>query len=429
MSKSITQLPAKTTIADTDILPIVSGGINYKVEFSNLRSAGTLAGRVAYVDATYGSDATGQLRNQSKPYKTIAAAQTAVSALSNYTIMIMPGAYTDTDLGGTFTNYYFMPGATLTSNGNCFTDGGGNMFFKVLGYGVFSSTGTGGKAVCYLTGSISNVVFNGINSTGNDRCFWVENGARLNVEMSDYIYSKDEAALRVDTDASANSILTVKTRLIEAETVLLQTKNGQANGTIYVTADTLTLNTTGTNYSFMEQIGGSIYINANCSQSTVGTLSMFNMSAGSVYCSVKGNIYNTAAVSTLSCAAGVFDSYGKISTTGKLVINGGEVNLYNNVEGSVAASEVVSISTGTLRVMKRIVNLINNASAHGIVTTGGTIILDGATIVLSNASAKSVYASTAKNIKIYYAVSNYAMDANITNTITGTSMIVDIDVV
>jgi len=96
------------------------------------------SGNVAVVDDVNGNDSTGVVGRLDRPFFTLLAAQTAASA--GTTIVVYPGSYTSNSLGKDGVNWYFMPGATVTTVGNVF-NALTAMSFTVAGYGALNGTG------------------------------------------------------------------------------------------------------------------------------------------------------------------------------------------------------------------------------------------------------------------------------------------------
>lgn len=430
----ISQLTATTTPVTNDEFALARSGSNFKLTFDNLRKGiSSYINNTVFVDSTYGSDLTGALENIAKPYATITAAQTAaVTAGGEWAIIINTGAYSDTNLGANFMNYYFMPGAQLTSADNCFIDNASSLVYNVYGAGKFTSNGGTGEGICVLTGAASVVYFEGINAIGTNAGFNVSSGSRLTVDIKDYIYVYAEPALKLVTHASNDGYLSVRCNRIESECNVIQTTGGNSKGTVRLKAETIILNDNNVPEELYDQIGGSVHVWGYAYATSVG-FSLVSMGAGSVIMNLYDDHYLNSNT-TMSISGGICNIYGKIENYGLASTStGGTLNLYNDFENSSASGVSVGLicSNGTMRVKGKVTNSqTGTTTKHGItVQNSGVLILDGAIIVLAASASFSVYAATAKNVKIYYAVSNYAMDANVTNTITGTAMIVDIDVV
>lgn len=108
-------------------------------EWTASTGGAALAGNVVIVDAINGDDATGAVGDLTKPYLTLAAAQTAASA--GQTIVVYPGTYTAALLGKNGVNWYFMPGATVNFSTNSAFAASGVMSYSVFGYAIFTVNG------------------------------------------------------------------------------------------------------------------------------------------------------------------------------------------------------------------------------------------------------------------------------------------------
>lgn len=91
-----------------------------------------------YVDEAHGIDSKGIANIRTAPFATITAAQAV--AVSGDTITILPGVYTDINLGKNGVTYNFLPGASMNSTGRCFYDGGIVMTVYIKGYPNMSAT-------------------------------------------------------------------------------------------------------------------------------------------------------------------------------------------------------------------------------------------------------------------------------------------------
>lgn len=106
-------------------------------------------GNVLWVDAINGNNTTAKVDRADKPYLTLTAAQAAAS--SGDTISVRPGTYTDSALGKTGVNWYFMAGSKIEISGDLtadrilWTDNNTAMTFTVDGFGEFISTTSAGE--------------------------------------------------------------------------------------------------------------------------------------------------------------------------------------------------------------------------------------------------------------------------------------------
>jgi hypothetical protein len=104
--------------------------------------------------------------------------------------------------------------------------------------------------------------------------------------------------------------------------------------------------------------------------------------------------------------------------TGNIDWNTGNLNI--NGDCSCSLEEIVDISRGTVDIRNSVMTCTyNNANGHGLIISGGTLILQNARIVCTHASAESIYASTAQDAKCMGVWANRDDNANITQLITG----------
>lgn len=141
------------------------------------------------------------------------------------------------------------------------------------------------------------------------------------------------------------------------------------------------------------------------------------------------NSFNDAGGMTFKISGG-----GKLSGT-NVAIAVTNAASFVTVEGiemvSNHAGAICSISAaGTLSLRNIRMESLNNTSAgNGINIGAGLVILNGVTIVLTHAAAKSLFATAPQNVKIYSAYANRDVSVgNITNLISGTVLYYDTNV-
>jgi hypothetical protein len=143
---TVTGLDTDNTNPQNPIVQIATGsgltGLGTPASPLAVGSAPVPAGNLVYVDAINGNDGTGAAGDISTPFLTLAAAQGA--AILGDTIMVLPGAYTSTQLGKDGVNWYFMPGATVnfSTTGWTIPVSGSNQSYNVYGFGEFVATGS-----------------------------------------------------------------------------------------------------------------------------------------------------------------------------------------------------------------------------------------------------------------------------------------------
>lgn len=114
-------------------------------------------GKLLWVDSVYGNNSLAVRESLGVPFKTLTAAKTA--AQSGDTIMVLPGAYTDSNLLKDGVNWHFFPGANVLAAGTIFsTGGGGGVNCMVTGQGVFSTS----------SGNVVNVAAGNVQIAGKE---------------------------------------------------------------------------------------------------------------------------------------------------------------------------------------------------------------------------------------------------------------------
>ena len=91
-------------------------GLFHKAAVPGGGSGSLLNGNLIYVDAVNGNNGTGTPGDASKPFLTLSAAKSAATV--GYTIVVLPGEYTDFDLLKDSVNWHFMNGAKVVSPNN-----------------------------------------------------------------------------------------------------------------------------------------------------------------------------------------------------------------------------------------------------------------------------------------------------------------------
>ena len=126
----------------------------------------TLQNQLVYVDPTFGSNLTGQVENENRPFATLTAAQTAALAQplgTGWLIIVRPGTYSDINLGANNINWYFQKGTILSPNGgplfqnSTLTLGQG---FSVFGQGTLSlnpTTSSSGSLFADTASAATNI--------------------------------------------------------------------------------------------------------------------------------------------------------------------------------------------------------------------------------------------------------------------------------
>lgn len=309
-------------------------------------------------------------------YPTIALAETAAS--SGDTIEILPGTYTDTGLGKDGVTYHFHPGAVIT------TSGSGNIFnlstaitVKVTGKGVFNMNSATANAVAFKTNHAS---------------------ANLYVEFLDIICTSASKAIH-----NAVGTLTANGRKINSSG----------------SAPTILLSTTAvTNITCSEPITHSGNQNV---VSIPAAAAGFSATINADITSVSGYGIKAEAGTT----GGILKHKGRIYSSGSIPIENEAQSDFQirheggDIEADAALAVAMTGSSNALIYLKgKIINNYNNASGSGVYfgSTGGIVILDDLTIILTHASAYPVTApAIAVNCHVLSARTNSSnIDADVT---------------
>jgi len=306
-----------------------------------------------FVDDVYGSDVTGTVDNESKPYKTLAAAKT--DATSGYTIVVRPGTYTydGTTLLKNGVNWYFEPGAIVnadaTQNQSMFGDGGSAISCTVTGYGKFYDT-AGGRAVILET---------------------TNSGSRIYFECQSMVAGNGDVNQTLTIDAGIVTVFVRTTIECLNYDAIVQT-----GGELNLTADKLLGSASGgTEGSGFEMVGGT----ANIMCREIRT-------------------------------QGAYDAFG---SSAAVVFGGGIAIIHADIIADLADGLVLYTSTaGTLTVRGRITSTSRTAVMFLTGTTSKNILLEST--LISNTSYDSIDAPGAQTVVSYGAFANKAVDANIT---------------
>lgn len=119
-------------------------------------------GNTVYVDSVFGSDVTGALQDEAKPFRTLGAV--SLAALPGYLVVVRPGTYAVTTNLATVDNisWYFPVGTFIDTVVTMF-DTVGLSYFSLSGEGVFRSTA--GQSVISLRGVRADLAFQEISAT------------------------------------------------------------------------------------------------------------------------------------------------------------------------------------------------------------------------------------------------------------------------
>lgn len=168
----------------TIVVPAQTDNLDYQLDYIYLQKGITsptfgnadshhIFKNTIWVDGN-GNDDTGEKGEFNKPFATIKAAENIAS--SGDTIIVMPGTYTEANLGKEGVHYYLNGGATLQStSGTLFTDGGSGITFYITGEGTIKNSSSSQvltqTAASNIVISCDNLEFNNPNNLDQIRVY------------------------------------------------------------------------------------------------------------------------------------------------------------------------------------------------------------------------------------------------------------------
>lgn len=430
-------------------------------------SAGAISqidtGDTLWVDAVFGDDATAQRQRQDLPFLTTEAARDA--ATTGDTIYVRPGSYTVTSsLAKNGVNWNFQPGASVTRSDYTQTgiwdDGGAAMSFVVAGSGDFVRTNDGqsdedlilsvvnvenassvihitcnsiylddqleeseGHAVNVLNGELHlrAVTITGIGniSAGVFVACWWENGAMFidadrisgliygvytNVDVAptgDMYIRADEIeavlgnALYFDgSDTTAASWVDALVVRSGSQSIVAPSGSGMR---WYVRSQKL--------FGRMVLDGGLGYLEADKLSAVA------NGGTNTPSLLYASNAGANARLAVKHWDVGAFTGESVKVTNGTVQFLGGDF-----VGG--ASSNGMEISGGTVRVQGMRIDTSANSGSNPVTKTGGTLKMYQCTLV-SQGARDAIEGGVAQTVSLMGCFSNNALDAQVTNDITG----------
>lgn len=419
-------------------------------------------GHIIWVDDTYGVDASAAEYRSDRPCKTLATARTLAAA--GDTIVVLPGAYTCLiSLLKNSVDWHFMTGTAVTFASNTLTagifdDGGSAVICKITGNGSFTRSTTDNDLVFHAvrsshSGSRISIEADLINSIGgiDNGCSSVNGAAGvLDVKAREITNSGSNGygiwwtngTLRVDANRVTSSNLAVSGAVsatptgdfeLHVKEILGGVLMGgtEATAAAWIRAETIRGN--GISFAVAGIVSGSsnrLYIEAQ---------KIF----GEVLCG--GGLLYVRTDKIAAWQNGVSGSASLIQVTGGMAritvghldplpftgetvqVTGGELRLKGfdmlNAGGS-SSSKGFEITGGTARLTQFLIDSSANAATNPITKSGGTLILQGGTLV-AEATRDSIFSAAAQNVALYGAtVANRAKNANITLTVGGAGVFI-----
>ena len=383
-------------------------------------------GKKVYVDSVFGNDLTGRRQRQDLPFATILVAQAV--ALQGDQIVVLPGNYTDENIGSDGLNYHFEDGAIVTSNGNNFYEINSSSFV-VTGYGRFISN-FGANVVSY--GANNKLYIEGLSMLTNSNYNLRSTGGSkdVSINMSGYMtMNGTEQCFRVD----GSERVFINTNVLTGKGGILQ-NDGNSDSEVYIRANKIYYNPLNKGYVGLYSSNGRVEIHGDLYTDEIGLYGspvfwIDNSNSDLHSFNFYGNIYSTCAddLMWITAANGVANFYGQINKVSSIITSSGVLNIRNDVFGNQIGKEVVTHNGGKTIIHSLINNLDVSAGSHGIVVAAtGLVLLQGSSIVTNNNNVDSVNSIAPQSIKVYpRPVATKAVNVNITELIS--SILVDVN--
>ena len=398
-----------------------------------------------YVSTT-GSDTMGTRHDITKPFLTIAVA--SQNAVPGDTIIILPGTYNEgfdnwlvSDV-----NYYFMPGAVVQTNSNCIRDNGSPTNIRIFGYGDFyANSGSG----IFLTNPATTIHFefntltafrDGITIATCDTMYIKGNRITHYFQYLATLRGNCQGVIDIGVWDGRGSTLGSTSIYVRSHSLDLIPRKIILKGQ-YLYSNSYSNNAGAIGIG----LSGSVIVDYQIENThhedpvTSNEYPIFQISSGNliinkVYAvsitgkgfalTSDGSFSNTTIEVVDSKIVSLRESF--IQTAGDHIRIARSVLLTENPVGTAGA-----VNGGTSFEMIDS-SLQNNGASDGITFTNGAVkhILSNV-IVIADSGYKSLMTGGGSiNVSILNNfISNAAVDAGITNAVTGTNMIVDANVV
>lgn len=374
------------------------------------------------VDPVYGNDTqavTDGKYNPNSPFKNIDVA--VANAASNDVILLYPGTHNTFGISNPVCSFYGLGGSVISN------PYGGSVFS--LFNGVLRITGDS------VITNVSGPAINATLSTVEVQCKAI---------ISTAIFY---AGLYIDKNSKAT--VTCKE---------LDTRQNFANAVVVDGDSELILNADVMRYSWVGYIVGTsstliANVAKNIQHDLVGdftalgnTCVLVANGATKATAKINGDLYDEktgppasgagAALNFQNSATGVIILNGHRSYVkqiyalrnancpgGEIIVNSEIINQYANTVGG-ASGMGAWLNAGIIRLRNKLQTVNGAATDPCITLAGGTLILDGA-VILANPGAESIAAPAPITYKCYSGYTNNAPNANATNAIAGTTLVVD----
>jgi len=374
------------------------------------------------VDPVYGNDAqavTDGKYNPNSPFKSIDVAVT--NAAPDDVILLYPGTHNTFGINSPLCSFYGL---------------GGSIISNPYGGSVFNTEGlplvvTGDAVLSNVNGPVINA-----------------QGAVVDVKCKAIISSSIfYAGLYIDKFSKATVTCDV-----------LDTRQNFGNSVVVDGDSELIINANEVRYSWVGYIVGSnarliANVAKNIQHNLVGdstslgnTCVLVANGAANALAKINGDLYDEKTIDPASGAGGALNfqkgasgaiilnghrSYVKQiyalrnanCPNGEIIVNSEIINQYVNAFGGPSGMGAW-MDAGIMRLRNKLRTAGGAPTDPCITLAGGTLILDGA-VIIANAGAESIAAPAPITYKCYSGYTNNAPNANATNAIAGTTLVVD----
>lgn len=460
------QLHSFTGTTDHDFTGLVANQF-LTFDGTNIVSSNTSSFGNTYFVAPDGNDSTGTRGDLLKPFQTISGARnfafneiTGGTVTGTTLIYVFPGEYTDEEIQYENGNFYFAPGATVNSivrtNSGTGISGVTAMFAigytpphypqysattcNVFGQGTFncpqSSDNDWNGGICYVLGSGSTYfechemyVEQGIAVSVTDYGQAIFKGNFLGVETSGYV-----ATVR-DYSDTVFDFRRIYNDNVGWPFFIRHGSSGGFYGTCVVNSDKISSVGYPAIAVQLMKVGGELIVNCPRIEATA-TYAMQQLQANGGRTTVNGNLYGLNGI-TLSQNSG-----GYVQLNGNIEVDRTAVNMASNnnethtffLNGDIINETGYTASVALSRGKFRLNGMIQNQDPDGTGTTyngisitgAGELVIDNAKIITDN---ESITAGAARDIRVIHSLAaNKTLNANITNIINGSSIIIDSEI-
>lgn len=388
-------------------------------EWATLQQNKVIVKNMIFVSSENGNDNTGLIERLDFPFATRAAA--LAQATEGFTIVVLPGIYTDTMLAANGVDWFTFPGVKNYIDGPLY--GLGATFttnFNVTGdeYIYPPEDDEDNEDVCIVNASgtsMINIVIGGYEVPRSGKYVILDENANVNITSKGRIYSIVHP--NANTDIANSAMLTINAPEIYLNAGLYThagspriTANVSNRFVFYVDI----LDPAVSSATAFYNSGGTIIMNGpisvgNAPFSSFEALFRNTASATKTIVNsdlVNGTSYSLTVEKIMICQGGIIELNGKITGYRGLSMSGGTVYVNADIEVDNDANPVFTQTGGTAYVNARIKNLKNDSAAHAILKSGGTMYLDNAKLIATHASAKSIDAPSAQNVVVISGYSN-----------------------